>query len=105
MLSAPLDKPTKPLCFRHYRFRLFSFPSQDEITKKKEKDNTETNIKKVSIAAPDDFEKCYIFAPSIGKKKNIGGKTYNITRYFNGNRDFETSMKELATKQVNRNAR
>ena len=46
----------------------------------------ETNIKKVFIAAPDDFEKCYIFAPSIGKKKNIGGKTYNITRYFNGNR-------------------
>ena len=65
----------------------------------------ETNIKKVFIAALDDFEKCYIFAPSIGKKKNIGGKTYNVTRYFNGNRDFETSMKELATKQVNRNAR
>ena len=65
----------------------------------------ETNIKKVFIAVPDDFEKCYIFAPSIGKKKNIGGKTYNVTRYFNGNRDFETSIKELATKQVNRNAR
>ena len=65
----------------------------------------ETNIKKVFIAAPDDFEKCYIFAPSIGKKKNIGGKIYNVTRYFNGNRDFETSIKELATKQVNKNAR
>lgn len=65
----------------------------------------ETNIKKVFIAAPDDFEKCYIFAPSIGKKKNIGGKTYNVTRYFNGNRDFETSMKELATKQVCETAR
>ena len=65
----------------------------------------ETNIKKVFIAAPDDFEKCYIFAPSIGKKKNIAGKTYNVTRYFNGNRDFETSMKELATKQVCETAR
>ena len=65
----------------------------------------ETNIKKVFIAAPDDFGKCYIFAPSIGKKKNIGGTTYNVTRYFNGNRDFETSIKELATKQVNKNAR
>ena len=65
----------------------------------------ETNIKKVFIVVPDDFEKCYIFAPSIGKKKNIGGKTYNVTRYFNGNRDFETSMKELATKQVCETAR
>ena len=64
-----------------------------------------TNIKKVFIAAPDDFEKCDIFAPSIGEKKNIGGKTYNVTRYFNGNRDFETSMKELATKQVCESAR
>lgn len=91
--------------FQTLSFPFFSLPSQDEINTKKEKDNMETNIKKVFIAAPDDFEKCYIFAPSIGKKKNIGGKTYNITRYFNGNRDFETSMKELATKQVDKNAR
>ena len=57
----------------------------------------ETNIKKVFIAAPDDFEKCYIFAPSIGKKKNIDGKVYHVKRYFNGERDFETSMKKFAT--------
>lgn len=92
-------------------FQTLSFPfisvpvARRNNHKKKEKDNMETNIKKVFIAAPDDFEKCYIFAPSIGKKKNIGGKTYNITRYFNGNRDFETSMKELATKQVCETAR
>ena len=92
-------------------FQTLSFPfifvpvARRNNHKKKEKDNMETNIKKVFIAAPDDFEKCYIFAPSIGKKKNIGGKTYNVTRYFNGNRDFETSIKELATKQVNKNAR
>ena len=91
--------------FQTLSFPFISFPPQDEITTKKEKDNMETNIKKVFIAAPDDFEKCYIFTPSIGKKKNIGSKTYNITRYFNGNRDFETSIKELATKQVNKNAR
>lgn len=92
-------------------FQTLSFPfvfvpvARRNYHKKKEKDNMETNIKKVFIAVPDDFEKCYIFAPSIGKKKNIGGKTYNITRYFNGNRDFETSMKELATKQVCESAR
>ena len=91
--------------FKTLSFPFIFVPVARRNNQKKEKDNMETNIKKVFIAAPDDFEKCYIFAPSIGKKKNIGGKTYNITRYFNGNRDFETSMKELATKQVNRNAR
>ena len=91
--------------FQTLSFPFIVVPVARRNNQKKEKDNMETNIKKVFIAAPDDFEKCYIFAPSIGKKKNIGGKTYNITRYFNGNRDFETSIKELATKQVNKNAR
>ncbi len=91
--------------FKTISFPFIFVPVARRNNQKKEKDNMETNIKKVFIAAPDDFEKCYIFAPSIGKKKNIGGKTYNITRYFNGNRDFETSIKELATKQVNKNAR
>lgn len=91
--------------FKTLSFPFIFVPVARRNNYKKEKDNMETNIKKVFIAAPDDFEKCYIFAPSIGKKKNIGGKTYNVTRYFNGNRDFETSIKELATKQVNKNAR
>lgn len=91
--------------FKTSSFSFILVPVARRNNQKKEKDNMETNIKKVFIAAPDDFEKCYIFAPSIGKKKNIGGKTYNVTRYFNGNRDFETSIKELATKQVNKNAR
>lgn len=91
--------------FKTLSFPFIFVPVARQNNQKKEKDNMETNIKKVFIAAPDDFEKCYIFAPSIGKKKNIGGKTYNITRYFNGNRDFETSMKELATKQVCETAR
>ena len=91
--------------FKTISFPFIFVPVARRNNQKKEKDNMETNIKKVFIAAPDDFEKCYIFAPSIGKKKNIGGKTYNVTRYFNGNRDFETSMKELATKQVCETAR
>ena len=91
--------------FKTLSFPFIFVPVARRNNQKKEKDNMETNIKKVFIAAPDDFEKCYIFAPSIGKKKNIGGKTYNVTRYFNGNRDFETSMKELATKQVCETAR
>ena len=65
----------------------------------------ETNVKKVFLASSEDLENCYIFSPSIGRKKNVGGKTYRVTRYFNGNRDFETAMKELATKQVIKTAR
>ena len=65
----------------------------------------ETNVKKVFLASSEDLEKCYIFSPSIGRKKNVDGKIYHVRRYFNGNRDFEMSMKELATKRVNKIAR
>ena len=65
----------------------------------------ETNVKKVFLIGNEDCEHSYFFAPSIGRKKNVGGKTYRVTRYFNGNRDFETAMKELAAKQVNKTAR
>lgn len=86
----------------------FSFPSKDKSKPKKSKKGVkimETNVKRIFVANYEDFENCYIFSPSIGRKKNVGGKTYRVTRYFNGNRDFETSMKELATKQVNKTAR
>ena len=57
----------------------------------------EINVKKVFLASSDKFENCYIFSPSIGRKKNIGGKIYYVRRYFNGDKDFETSMKKFAT--------
>ena len=56
----------------------------------------ETNVKRIFVANYEDFENCYIFSPSIGRKKNIGGKNYYVKRYFNGERDFETSMKKFA---------
>lgn len=65
----------------------------------------ETNIKRVFLASFDKFENCYIFSPSIGRKKNVGGKTYNVKRYFNGNRDFETAMKQFATNDYYKNGR
>ncbi len=86
----------------------FSFPSKDKSKTKKSKKGVkimETNVKRIFLANYENFENCYIFSPSIGRKKNVGGKTYRVTRYFNGNRDFETSMKELAAKQVNKTAR
>ena len=65
----------------------------------------ETNVKRIFVANYEDFENCYIFSPSIGRKKNVGGKTYHVKRYFNGDRDFEMSMKKIATNQANKIAR
>jgi len=65
----------------------------------------ESIVKKVFLASSEDFENCYIFSPSIGRKKNVGGKTYNVKRYFNGNRDFEIAMKKFATSQYYTNGR
>ena len=86
----------------------FPFPSKDKSKPKKSKKGVkimETNIKRIFLANYENFENCYIFSLSIGRNKNVGGKTYRVTRYFNGNRDFETAMKELAAKQVNKTAR
>ena len=65
----------------------------------------ENNVKKVFLVGNENCDQSYIFSPSIGRKKNGGGKTYHVKRYFNGDRDFEMSMRELATKQVNKTAR
>ncbi len=65
----------------------------------------ESIVKKVFLTSSEDFENCYIFSPSIGRKKNVGGKTYNVKRYFNGNRDFETAMKQFAANDYYKNGR
>ena len=65
----------------------------------------ESIVKKVFLASSDKFENCYIFSPSIGRKKNIGGKTYYVKRYFNGERDFETSMNNFAISDYYKNVR
>lgn len=65
----------------------------------------ENNIKKVFLVGNEDCEHSYFFAPSIGRKKNIGGKIYYVKRYFNGDRDFETSMKKYAKEQATKIAR
>ena len=65
----------------------------------------ESIVKKVFLASSEDFENCYIFSPSIGRKKSIGGKTYYVKRYFNGERDFEKSMKNFAISDYYKNVR
>lgn len=88
------------------RYRFFRFRRKtNQKNLKKESEIMETNVKKVFLASSEDLENCYIFSPSIGRKKNVDGKIYHVRRYFNGNRDFEISMKELATKRANKIAR
>ena len=49
-------------------------------------------------------ENCYLFSPSVSKRRSVGGKSYYFRRYFRGGQDFEITMKRLAKKQINKNA-
>lgn len=48
----------------------------------------------------DEYENCYIFSPSISRRKAIGGKTYYVRGYFKGGKDFEKTMQTLAVKNT-----
>ena len=43
----------------------------------------------------EDYENCYIFAPSISKRKTVDRQTYYVRRYFRGGKDFEKTMKNI----------
>ena len=54
----------------------------------------------------EEYEKnCYLFAPSVSRRENVGGKTYYVRRYFRGDKDFERTMERLAVNQANKAAR
>ena len=63
----------------------------------------ETNVKKVFLLEDKNFDSCYIFSPSAIKKRVIGGKTYRVQKYFNGNREFDDSMKKIAANNYYKN--
>lgn len=44
-------------------------------------------------------ENCYLFSPSISKRRSVGGRAYYVRRYFRGEQDFEKTMERLAVKQ------
>ena len=48
----------------------------------------------------EDYENCYIFAPSISKRESVGRQTYYVRRYFRGGKDFENTMAQLATNKI-----
>ena len=54
----------------------------------------------------EDYEKnCYLFSPSVSKRKTVSGKAYFVRRYFRGGKDFEKTMETLAVQNIVRNAR
>ena len=48
----------------------------------------------------EDYENCYVFAPSISKRKTVGRQTYYVRRHFNGGKDFEQAMKPVAVQRT-----
>ena len=53
----------------------------------------------------EDYENCYIFAPSISKRKTVGRQAYYVRRYFHGGKDFEQTMKSIAVQRTTKKAR
>ena len=59
--------------------------------------------KQETYASLEEYEKnCYLFSPSISKRKAVGGKNYYVRRYFSGAKDFEKTMENLAIKQTDK---
>lgn len=50
----------------------------------------------------EDYEEnCYLFSPSISKRRTVDGKSYYVRRFFRGGTDFESAVRKIAEKQVN----
>ena len=108
MLGATLDgkelrQKVSKICIRYRFFRFRRKTIQKQKNLKKELKVMETNVKKVFLLEDENFDSSYIFSPSAIKKRIIGGKTYRVQRYFNGNREFDSSMKKIATNNYYKN--
>ena len=64
------------------------------------------NTMQTAYRSVEEYEReCYLFAPSVSKRKTVGGKSYYVRRYFKGGKDFERTMERLAVNQANKAAR
>ena len=63
------------------------------------------NTVQKAFYSSEDHENCYLFSPSISKRKTVSRQTYYIRRYFNGGKDFEKTMKTLAVQRTTKNVR
>ena len=62
------------------------------------------NVVQKAFYSGEDYENCYLFAPSISRREKVGKQTYYVRRYFRGDKDFGKTMERLATKQNYKNA-
>ena len=53
----------------------------------------------------ENYEDCYIFSPSVSKRKTVGRQAYYVRRYFRGGKDFEKTMETLAVQRTTTNMR
>lgn len=70
--------------------------------RKLEEDNSmkaETTVQKAFYSGGEP-ENCYLFSPSLSKRRDIGGKSYYVRRYFKGGKDFEKTMETLAVQHT-----
>ena len=62
-------------------------------------------MKNIYSSVEECEKNCYLFAPSVSKRKTVGGKSCYVRRYFKGGKDFEKTMERLAVNQANKIAR
>ena len=84
------------------RFRLFFLRRKTEQIKFQEE---KMNAVQKAFYSGEDYEKCYLFAPSISRRESVGRQTYYVRRYFYGGKDFEKTMKSIAVQRTTKNVR
>ena len=63
------------------------------------------NTVQKAFYSSEDHENCYLFSPSISKRRSVGRQTYYVRRYFHGGKDFEKTMKSIAIQRTAENMR
>ena len=63
------------------------------------------NVVQKAFYSGEDYENCYIFAPSISKRESVDRQTYYVRRYFHGGKDFEKTMKTIAVQSTTKTVR
>ena len=63
------------------------------------------NTVQKAFYSSEDHENCYLFSPSISRRRSVGRQTYYVRRYFHGGKDFEKTMKSIAIQRTAENMR
>ena len=63
------------------------------------------NTVQKAFYSSEDHENCYLFSPSISRRRSVGRQTYYVRRYFHGGKNFEKTMASLAVQRTTKNMR